>query len=198
VRDEPGDRLGELAGHWAAAVVSSNPAKAMHYARRAAERALGQLAPDDAARWYRQALELYDQAPGGDRSERCELLIGLGEASARSEPEHRETLLGAAGLAQELGDAERLCRAVLANSRGWMSNFGGVDSERVQALEATAEHCRMALRSGAGARAAGLRAPLRRQPARCRALAAEAMRLPDRPAIPAALAHVLSNAIWPS
>ena len=38
-------------------------AKAVHYARRAGERALQQLAPDEAARWYRQALELHDQAP---------------------------------------------------------------------------------------------------------------------------------------
>ena len=62
--DEPGERLGELAGHWAAAVVSADTAKAIHYARRAAERALEQLAPDEAARWYRQALELHDQRPG--------------------------------------------------------------------------------------------------------------------------------------
>ena len=196
--DEPGERLGELAGHWAAAVVSSNTAKAMHYARRAAERALGQVAPDEAARWYRQALELYDQAPGGDRSERCELLIGLGEAQRQiGNPEHRETLLGAAGLAQELGDAERLCRAVLANSRGWMSNFGGVDSERVQALEAAAG----ALPDGAPRRAqvlALLACELHYagEPARCRALAAEAIEIARAAGDPAALAHVLSNAIW--
>ena len=94
-------------------------AKAIHYARRAAERALEQLAPDEAARWYRQALELHDQAPGGDRSERCDLLIGLGEAQRQvGNPEYRQTLLDAAGLAQELGDTDRLCRAVLANSSG--------------------------------------------------------------------------------
>ena len=138
--DEPGERLGELAGHWAAAVVSADTAKAMHYARRAAERALEQLAPDEAARWYRQALELYDQAPDGDRSERCELLIGLGRAQRQvGNREHRRTLLDAAALAQELGDADRLARAVLANSRGWCSQAGAVDSERVQALEAAAE-----------------------------------------------------------
>ncbi len=117
--DEPGERLGELAGHWAAAVVSADTAKAIHYARRAAERALDQLAPDEAARWYRQTLELHDQAPGGDRSERCDLMIGLGEAQRQAgNPELRQTLLDAAALAQELGDVDRLARAVLANSRG--------------------------------------------------------------------------------
>ena len=43
--DEPGERLGELAGHWAAAVVSTDTAKALYYARRAAERALEQARP---------------------------------------------------------------------------------------------------------------------------------------------------------
>ena len=118
--DEPGERLGELAAHWAAAVVSTDTAKAMHYARRAAERALAQLAPDEAVRWYRQALELYDQAPSGERSERCELLIGLGEAQRQiGNPAFRQTLLDAAQLAQQLSDTDRLCRAVLANSRGF-------------------------------------------------------------------------------
>ena len=60
--EEPGERLGELAAHWAAAVVSTDTAKALHYAQQAAERALEQLAPDEAVRWYRQALELHAQA----------------------------------------------------------------------------------------------------------------------------------------
>ena len=102
--EEPGERLGELAAHWAAAVISTDTAKALHYARRAAERALEQLAPDEAVRWYRQALELHAQAARGERcSERCELLIGLGEAQRQTgDPDSRETLLEAARLAQEL------------------------------------------------------------------------------------------------
>jgi class 3 adenylate cyclase/tetratricopeptide (TPR) repeat protein len=138
--DEPGERLGELAAHWAAAVVSADPAKAIHYAQRAAEHALAQLAPDEAARWYRQALELYDQAPGGERSTRCELLIGLGRAQREiGNPEYRQTLLDAAALARDLGHADQLVRAVLANSRGWMSQVGAVDHARVQALQAAVE-----------------------------------------------------------
>ena len=71
--EDPGERMGELATHWAAAVVSANPGKALHYAQRAAERALAALAPDEAVRWYRQALQLQTQAPGDDRPEHCEL-----------------------------------------------------------------------------------------------------------------------------
>ena len=124
--DEPGERLGELAGHWAAAVVSVDTAKAIHYARLAAERALRQLAPDEAARWYRKALELHDQAPGAIAQSAASCLIGLGEAQRQvGDPEHRQTLLDAAALAQELSDADRLGRAVLANTRGWASQVGG-------------------------------------------------------------------------
>jgi len=199
--DEPGERLGELAGHWAAAVVSADTAKAIHYARRAAEHALAQLAPDEAARWYRQALELYDQAPSGDRCERCELLVGLGEVQRQvGNPEFRQTLLDAAHLAGELGDTDRLARAVLANNRGWFSQLGAVDSERVQALEAAAEFL-----PDDDSRRARVLALLALElhhagePARCRALAAEAIEIARAADDPSALAHTLTNAsmaIW--
>ncbi len=196
--DEPGERLGELAGHWAAAVVSSDSTKAIHYARRAGERALEQLAPDEAVRWYRQALELHDQAPGGDRSERCELLIGLGEAQCQTgSPEFRETLLAAAQQAQELSDTDLLCRAVLANSRGFGSQIGAVDAERVQALEATVR----ALPHDDARRARvlallALELHFAGEPARCRALAGEAIELARAAGEPVALAHTLNYAFW--
>ena len=60
---DPGDRAGELAHHWAAAVQPTDMAKAVHYAAVAAARALDQLAPDEALRWYGQALELLDRSP---------------------------------------------------------------------------------------------------------------------------------------
>ena len=199
--DDPGERLGELAGHWAAATVSANPGKALHYARQAGDRALAALAPDEAVRWYRQALELYDQAPGGERSERCELLIGLGEAQRQvGIPEHRQTLLDAAGLAQEIGDTDRLGRAVLANNRGWTSQLSAVDSERVQALEAAAQV--LPDQDPRRARVLALLASelhFASQPARCRALAAQAIEIARAADDPAALAHTLVNAtsaIW--
>ncbi len=154
--------------------------------------------PAEAVRWYRQALELYDQAPGGDRSERCDLLIGLGDAERRvGDAQHRQTLLEAADLAKKLNDADRLSRAVLANSRGYTSKIGGVDPERVQALEAAAE-------------ALGRDHPRRPRvlallanelhyagdPARCRALATEAIELARAGRDPATLAYTLHNAIY--
>ena len=137
---DPGERLGELAAHWAAAVVTIDAAKASHYAQLAGERALQQLAPDEAIRWYGQALELL--VPSGSRAApavRCELLIGLGEAQRQTgDPTFRETLLRATDLARELDDAELLVRSVLANNRGFASNFGGVDPQRVRGLEEAA------------------------------------------------------------
>jgi len=196
--DDPGERLGELAGHWVAAVVSTNTAKALQYARRAAERALEQLAPDEAVRWYRQALDLHHEASRGDRSESCELLIGLGEAQRQvGSPAYRQTLLDAAGLAQELNDTDRLCRAVLANIRGWASSYGNVDSERVQALEAAAN----ALPDDDPRRAQVLallacELQFADQPERCRRVAAEAIEIARAADDPAALAHTIAYAGW--
>ena len=196
--DEPGERLGELAAHWAAAVVSTDIAKALHYVRRAAERALEQLAPDEAVRWYRQALELQGQAPGGDRSERCELLIGLGEAQRQiGNPEFRQTLLDAAQLAQELGEADSLCRAVLANSRGYVSQFGAVDSERVRALEAAAQA--LPEKDPRRARVLALLAcelHFAGEQLRCRRLTTQAIEIARAAGDPAALAHTLISASW--
>ena len=194
---QPGERLGELAGHWAAAVVSDT-SKAMHYAHLAAERALEQLAPDEAVRWYQQGLDLHAQAPNSDRFERCDLLIGLGEAQRQAgHPEFRQTLLDASQLAQELNASDRLARAVLANSRGWVTanQFGAVDSERVRALEAAAESLTdddprrsqvlallaYELRDGGDS-------------ARCRALAAEAIEGARVGGDPAVLARTLADA----
>ena len=197
--DEPGERAGELARHWVAAVVSAETAgKAVHYARRAGKRALEQLAPDEAARWYGQALSLYDQAPGGERSERCELLIGLGEAQRQAgDPGSRQTLLDAAVLAQELHDTDALTRAVIANSSGWTTatRFGVVDTERVHALEAAA-----AALPADDPRRAQVLAMLAYEIhhgggwERSRALATEAVEIARATGDPGVLAHTLANA----
>jgi class 3 adenylate cyclase len=196
--DEPGERLGELAAHWAAAVVGADTTNATDYARRAAERALEQLAPDEAVRWYGKALELHGEASADNRSERCELLIGLGEAQRQiGNPQSRRTLLDAARLAQELGDTDHLARAVLANSKGWVtaSRFDAVDSERVQSLEAAAQ----ALPHDDVRRAqvlALLAYELHQggDEERCRELAAEAVSTARAAGDVAALAQTLANA----
>ncbi|MGH9040974.1 MAG: ATP-binding protein [Acidimicrobiia bacterium] len=133
------DHLPALAHHWSrASAPVADAVKAVDYSARAGDRALAQLANDEAVAYYGQAIELLDVAGGPtDDARRLELLISLGEAQRRSgDAAHRETLLEAVRLAGELGDAEAMARAALANNRGTFSVLGNVDRERVDALEA--------------------------------------------------------------
>jgi class 3 adenylate cyclase/tetratricopeptide (TPR) repeat protein len=137
------DHLPALAHHYSrAAVPAAETDKAVEYATRAADRALEQLANDEAAAYYRQALDLLASTePCPDNALRLELLISLGEAERRAgDAAHRQTLLDAARLAQERGDVDALARAALANNRGALwSVTGTVDLERVAVLEAAVE-----------------------------------------------------------
>ncbi|MGH8972172.1 MAG: hypothetical protein ACRD0C_03095, partial [Acidimicrobiia bacterium] len=153
------DQLPALAHHWSrAAAPAADAQRAIDYSARAGDRALAQLAHDEAAAYYRQALELLEVAPGhdGDRR-RMNLLISLGEAQRRiGDAAHRETLLEAGTIARQRGDAVAMARAALANSRGTFSRLGRVDADRVEFLEATIE----ALGHGAPALRARLLATL--------------------------------------
>ena len=129
-------RVGELAYHWAHATQPQELHKAIDYARLAGDRALQQLAPDEAIRWYADALQMLDRQPVSDERQRAELLVGLGDAQRQiGDPSHRETLLAAARVAKEHGDTRLLVRAALANHRGIASAIGVVDAERVEVLE---------------------------------------------------------------
>ena len=137
---DPGARVSELARHWTAATAPIDAHKAVSYSARAGERALAELAPDEAVRWFAQALELLEKEAEPDPAERCDLAVALGEAQRQAgRPEFRDTLLGAATLAEELHDAERTARAALANNRGFASAFGAVDEERVAVLRRAIE-----------------------------------------------------------
>ncbi|MGH8976408.1 MAG: ATP-binding protein, partial [Acidimicrobiia bacterium] len=108
--DRLDDHLPALAHHLAQAAPRGDPAKAVAYATRAGDRALAQLAHDEAVSYYRQALELLELSDGAvDPAQRCDLLIAQGEAQRRAgDRAHRQTLLDAARLARDLGDADRL------------------------------------------------------------------------------------------
>jgi hypothetical protein len=129
---DPGERLGELALHWRLAAVSVDKAKAADYALKAGQRALENLAPAEAMRYFTDALE---QTSDTDSRERCDALIGLGEAQRQTgDAAYRESLLEAARIASDLGHAELAARAALANSRGYASVIGERDEERVAAI----------------------------------------------------------------
>jgi class 3 adenylate cyclase/tetratricopeptide (TPR) repeat protein len=132
------EHLPALAHHWArASAPAAETARAVDYATRAGDRALAQLAHQEAVAYYRQALELLGVAAGPpDEGKRLELLISLGEALRRAgDPAHREVLLKAVRLAGQRADPERLAQAALANCRGTFSAAATVDEERVAAIE---------------------------------------------------------------
>ncbi len=133
------DRIGELAGHALGAVPMVELAKAVDYLRQAGQHALEQLAPQEATRWFERGLELQEaerDRAGGD-SLRCDLLIGRGIAERQTgDAVFRDTLLEACAIAQRLDDSARMVRAAVANTRGFVSETGKVDTERVAMLEA--------------------------------------------------------------
>jgi class 3 adenylate cyclase/tetratricopeptide (TPR) repeat protein len=134
------NHVAALAHHWArASGPDTDPGKAVRYATGAGDRALAQLAHDEAVTHYTQALELLDLAgTEADDERRVALLISLGEAQRRAgRPGYRETLLEAAHQAARRRDADALARAALANNRdAFFSSMGTVDEERVAVIEA--------------------------------------------------------------
>lgn len=130
---DPGDRVGELAHHWALATRPEEGDRAVHYAAVAGRRALARLAPDDAIGWFDRALELSDPVV---TRERAELMLDLGIAQRYSgRPEYRETLLGACRAAEDLDAPDIYIRAALQNHRGFSSTVGSSDTERIAVLE---------------------------------------------------------------
>ena len=134
--DRPGIRVGELARHWFNATQVVDLEKAIDYSRQAGDVALTDLAPDDALRYYTQALGIYAQVGDPDEELGIDLGIGLGTAQRQTgDPSFRETLLAAARRAADLGDTERLVAATLANDRGTFSTVDAIDSEKIELVE---------------------------------------------------------------
>jgi hypothetical protein len=102
--------LAELAHHFLAAASSGTGDTAAAYARRAGERAMTQLAYEEAVRLFEMALPLVF-----DETERCDLLLSTGEAQMRAgdTPSAHRSLREAAQLADRLGLPEQLARAAL-------------------------------------------------------------------------------------
>ena len=131
-----GRRAGEIARHWAEAS-PPDPERALRWAELAGRHALQEIDPDAALRWLGQALELHGPA---EDARHCSLLIALGVAQRKhGDARFRETLLEAARLGRRLGEANLLVRAAIENTRGFVSDAGEVDTERVAMLEAALE-----------------------------------------------------------
>ena len=130
------ERLAALARHWLAATRQADVTKAVYYARRAGQAALAAYAPADAVTWFSQALEILDRQGLPDEHERGRLLAELGTAQNRAGmPEHRQTLLDAAEIAQRFGDTDLLVAAALGGRRG-AGAVTEADPERAAILQA--------------------------------------------------------------
>jgi DNA-binding SARP family transcriptional activator/RecA/RadA recombinase len=128
--------LSELARHYVAAAPAGAIDKAVDYARRAGDQALGQLAFEEAVRHYETALTLVDEGVT-----RCELLLALGEARARAGDQRaaKEAMAEAARLAERHDLGEQLGRAALGYGGRIIWEVSRDDPELVPLLERAIE-----------------------------------------------------------
>jgi tetratricopeptide (TPR) repeat protein len=107
--------LAPLAYHMAQAADGSNAAEAVRYAELAAEHAAGQVAYDEAGRFYELALRAQATMDDPDEAERCRLLIALGKARYRAGegPAAGQAFQDAAALAKKLDRADLFGQAAL-------------------------------------------------------------------------------------
>ena len=190
--------LTELAYHFPLAVPAGSRGKAIEYARRAGDRAVAQLAFQEAVQLYETALELVE-----DEGTRCELLLALGDAQARAgdSPAAQETFVVTAELARERGDAAALALAALGYGGRQVSESAAEDARLISLLEEaskTVGEADSALRARVLARLAGA---LRHEPDRGprTALSAEAVAIARRVGDASTLAYTLDGrlgAIW--
>jgi DNA-binding SARP family transcriptional activator/tetratricopeptide (TPR) repeat protein len=112
---DPDPYLAELAHHFFEAGPGGDPRQAFEYARKAGDRAARLLAYEEAVRLYGLAIRVIDAAAGVGDSERCEILLALGNAKLRAgdEAAAKETFFAAAALAREVGQPEALAHAAL-------------------------------------------------------------------------------------
>ncbi|HXZ74888.1 MAG TPA: hypothetical protein VEH31_29035 [Streptosporangiaceae bacterium] len=121
----------KLARHYRAAGPLTR-GKAVHYAVAAAEAAAAQLAHDDAARHYDNALCALP--PGEPPASRGALLLALGTARMRAgDPRARTAFYNAAVQARKSGDTLLLARAALGVTATWAPT-GTADPERIGLL----------------------------------------------------------------
>jgi len=130
-----GAHVAELARHFAEVAAAGEADKALAYARRAGERAMGMYAYEQAAAEYQRALHAWKFA-GADEPVRCELLLRLGAAQARAGnyQQAKESCLQAAEISRRLGAPEQLARAALGFGERQVEG-GLVDRQLVALLQ---------------------------------------------------------------
>jgi len=124
--------LAELARHWIAATRPTDIDKALHYARLAGDAARDALAPDEAIRWYRQALDLLERQSSPDPHQQANLLAALGTAQRQSaQPDYEDALVQAADIAATIDDDQALIVAALGFQLDFQLTGGNDMAKRV-------------------------------------------------------------------
>jgi predicted ATPase len=193
--------LAELAHHFFEAAPAGEVDKAMDYAIRAGDRAMGQLAFEAAGRLYGMALDTADDADVGPEA-RCDVLLRLGDAEWRAGDgvTARALFEQAFALACQAPDPERLGRAALgfagAGVRMWWVDVGIVNQKLIDMFEDALG----ALSTDDGALRARLMGALAQElyfvsgsRARRDQLSSDAVAMARRVGHQATLAHVLAN-----
>jgi len=125
----------ELATHWAEASAGGDPTRAIELAMRAGELAADRSAHENAAGWYRMALDLIDDGDGPPELRR-QVQTKLAEAQSVSGqgPEGRANALDAARASIAAGDCDTATAALSISSRISFSENDPADPERVAVL----------------------------------------------------------------
>jgi DNA-binding winged helix-turn-helix (wHTH) protein/tetratricopeptide (TPR) repeat protein len=136
--DDLAPHSAELAYHFREATPESGHGPAVRFAVAAGEWASARLAYEDAARHYRCALEILEEAGPGNVVQRCEILLALGEVEmhAGERDRARRVFYAAAALAKRATNPELLARAALRLAPGFFAiEIGVFDSLLVELLE---------------------------------------------------------------
>lgn len=133
--DDIEPHLAQIAHHFLHAAHEGGAERAVSYAARAAQRAVGQFAYEEAARLFENALEVAASL-AADEPRAWRLAQGLGEARMRAGDVDGAlgALRAAAEHARRLDDPERLAQTALASTLGAFSP-GLVEPELVATLE---------------------------------------------------------------
>ncbi|HLN06065.1 MAG TPA: AAA family ATPase [Acidimicrobiales bacterium] len=194
--------LDELAYHFAEAAALGETDRAIDYGRRAAERAIGRLAYEEAAADFERALTTLDPTSREDRERRAELLVELGRVlwTFGERLSARRRLAEARTLSLEVHRPDLLAEAAITSGgvRAW-TEAGRVDEPLVELLEeALAELPAgdLGLRAMAMARLAAELYFLTGSVERRSALIADALAMARRIGDGQTLAYVLGAAHW--
>jgi DNA-binding SARP family transcriptional activator len=138
---DPEPYVAELAHHFFLAGPRGDVGKTIEYTRRAGDHAVTLLAYEEAVRHYQMSLRAFERRVAKDDSERCDVLLALGDAQSRTGdlPSAKATFLSAVELARNANAPEALARAALGYGGRFVWVRGAGEKRLVPLLEEALE-----------------------------------------------------------